>query len=188
LAVIAGHLIVIAGILAIDGAVQSTHMVRFHFRDDVCPANKRRRTCGRAVALLCTGLQRSVCGCRTYSGRRYYRGFFFLYAHRMTSTLESKLEWLVRTETHALVRLNGEDFTVAKFLQGELLAIAAVSFASCDVQDESVVLCVRMRDGTMTAQAATVCALKSMRAKCDSLNRLCAQEVRGYADTPGFCP
>ena len=99
-----------------------------------------------------------------------------------------KLEWMVRTDRHALVRLRGEDFTVAKFLQEELLALAAVTFASCDVQHDSVVLCVRIElgRGHDCAKDAIVQALRAMRAKCDGLSRACAEKVRGYSDTPGY--
>jgi DNA-directed RNA polymerase subunit L len=99
-----------------------------------------------------------------------------------------KLEWMVRTDRHVLVRLQGEDFTVAKFLQEELLAHKAVTFASCDVQQNSVVLCVRIElgRGHDCAKDAILQALRAMRAKCDGLSRMCAERVHGYSDTPGY--
>ena len=99
-----------------------------------------------------------------------------------------KLHWMVRTDRHVLVRMYGEDFTVAKFLQEELLALECVSFASCDVQDGSVVLCVRVTpdDTCPCAHDAVVQALTHMRAKCAAFSSMCADAVSGYTSTPGY--
>lgn len=97
---------------------------------------------------------------------------------------QADVRWLVRSDHHLLVFLGGQDFTVAKFLQEELLTIPAVSFASCDVQPDGVTLCVRTCG--YPAQGAVVEALATMRAKCGRLSELCCRHVSGYADTPGF--
>ena len=99
--------------------------------------------------------------------------------------MTTKLEWLVATDNNLLVRIHGEDFTVAKYLQTSLLDNPGVVFASCDVQPAAVTLCVRTSHGTY-AKAAVLTALRAMREKCDHFNELCDANIPAYGDTPGY--
>jgi len=98
---------------------------------------------------------------------------------------EPPLQWMVRTARHLLVRLAGQDFTLAKFLQEELVSDTGVLIASCEVQPGGATLCVRTNDGT-DAEVAVRAALHRMLAKTSSLSDQCLAHVTGFADTPGF--